>query len=209
MQKIFFHKTVSLAKPLKELVSISVDESISYKAEDLGIRAIGTIIIHGEYDDGKDRNSFKENIDLDILAPFDKIEDKRDFHVKVEDFDYSISEGVLKLIIQVQVYSIKDDEDKHIHVDNQYVIKEDPYIETLIRENDEETEEVELLENEKQVDNEEASEPMGTYYLYVVSQGDNYSTIAARYNMNEDIIKDYNKNRELQEGSIVIVPYSL
>ena len=49
MQKIFFHKTVNLDNPLKELLSISVDESIQYKIEFNGMRAIGSIIIHGEY----------------------------------------------------------------------------------------------------------------------------------------------------------------
>lgn len=215
MQKIFFHKTVSLAYPLKELISISVDESIQYKIEENGMRAFGSIVIHGEYSDGNQKNQFKENIDLDILAPYDKIEDKRDFHVKVEDFDYSIQDGQLKLEIQTHVYGVRDDQDKHIHV-NDDVIREEPFIETLIRNEDKSDVDVidieeeapiidEIIENK--TDDDEEEEEMGTYYLYVVQPGDNYTSVSARYKIDEDIVRNYNNNRELNEGSIVIIPY--
>lgn len=49
MQKIYFKKLVDLNHQLKELVSISVDESISYKMENQGMRAVGSIMINGEY----------------------------------------------------------------------------------------------------------------------------------------------------------------
>mgnify|MGYP007107619103 FL=1 len=76
MQKIYFKKIVDLNHRLKELVSISVDESISYKMETQGMRAVGSIMINGEYKDDNTKQSFHETIDLDILAQFDKITDK-------------------------------------------------------------------------------------------------------------------------------------
>ncbi|MEE0966118.1 MAG: LysM domain-containing protein [Bacilli bacterium] len=232
MQKIFFHKTVNLDNPLKELLSISVDESIQYKIEFNGMRAIGSIIIHGEYDDGQKRNTFHENIDLDVLAQFEKIEDKRDFHMKVEDFDYTLQNGVLKLIIQTHIYGVRDDEDKHIYVneertnDIQKIESEkvleviEPHIEALLREedkkemvnelNDEVEEVIEPSVPETQAINnneENLDEDIGTYYFYIVQSGDSYHTIAARYNVDENMIKDYNRHREVVEGNIIIVPY--
>ena len=38
MQKIFFEKWIDLDHQLKELVSLSVDESINYKIESVGVR---------------------------------------------------------------------------------------------------------------------------------------------------------------------------
>ena len=217
MQKIFFHKTVSLDTPLKELVSISVDESIQYKLEVNGMRAFGAIVIHGEYDDGNGRKQFKENIDLDILAQSNKIMDKRDFQMKVEDFDYSITEGLLKLVIQTHIYGVKDDEDKHIHV-NKEIIKEEPMFESLLRQEDQKVIEPEIVEEittppiqeepkkiEKIEDDED--DDIGTYYFYVVQSDDNYGKIAERYQIDEDILYNYNQQREVKEGSIVIVPY--
>ena len=114
MQKIYFKKLVDLNHQLKELVSISVDESINYKMESQGMRAVGSIMMNGDYKDEKGKHSFHESIDLDIMALFEKITDKRDFHVKVEDFDYVINEGNLSLVIQACVYGVLDDEDRVI-----------------------------------------------------------------------------------------------
>ena len=44
-------------------------------------------------------------------------------------------------------------------------------------------------------------------YFYIVQSGDSYHTIAARYNVDENMIKDYNRHREVVEGNIIIVPY--
>ena len=66
MQKIFFKKKVDLNHQLSELISISVDESIRYKMETDGMRAIGSIMINGEYKDSQKKHQFHETIDLDI-----------------------------------------------------------------------------------------------------------------------------------------------
>ncbi|MBS5112021.1 MAG: LysM peptidoglycan-binding domain-containing protein [Coprobacillus cateniformis] len=233
MQKIYFKKIVDLNHRLKELVSISVDESISYKMETQGMRAVGSIMINGEYKDDNTKQSFHETIDLDILAQFDKITDKRDFHVKVEDFDYTLNEGNMALVIQACVYGVLDDEDRVIEtsqiVSDEVQSDEDVAleIESLLREEDEvimrppveepileldeeivvpqkETKEVITKPNNK---DEEDDEDIGTYYLYVVSDGDSYQSIASRYQVDEYQLKEYNHDRPLSKGAIVIVPY--
>ena len=233
MQKIYFKKIVDLNHRLKELVSISVDESISYKMETQGMRAVGSIMINGEYKGDNTKQSFHETIDLDILAQFDKITDKRDFHVKVEDFDYTLNEGNMALVIQACVYGVLDDEDRVIEtsqiVSDEVQSDEDVAleIENLLREEDEiimtppveepileldeeivvpqkETKEVITKSNNE---DEEDDEDIGTYYLYVVSDGDSYQSIAARYQVDEYQLKEYNHDRPLSKGAIVIVPY--
>lgn len=233
MQKIYFKKIVDLNHRLKELVSISVDESISYKMETQGMRAVGSIMINGEYKDDNTKQSFHETIDLDILAQFDKITDKRDFHVKVEDFDYTLNEGNMALVIQACVYGVLDDEDRVIEtsqiVSDEVQSDEDVAleIENLLREEDEvimtPPEEEPILELDEEIivpqketkevitkpnnEDEEDDEDIGTYYLYVVSDGDSYQSIAARYQVDEYQLKEYNHDRPLSKGAIVIVPY--
>lgn len=53
MQRIYFEKWIDLNHELTELLSLSVDESINYKIESVGVRAIGSLIVKGEYNDGK------------------------------------------------------------------------------------------------------------------------------------------------------------
>ena len=45
MQKIFYEKEIDLLHQLKELVSLTVDESIDYKIENHGVRAVGSLAI--------------------------------------------------------------------------------------------------------------------------------------------------------------------
>ena len=276
MQKIYFEKWVDLNHQLKELLSLSVDESINYKIENVGVRAIGSLIVKGEYNENK---KFEENIEMDVLATFDKIVDQRDFNIKVEDFDYFIKDGDVQIKIEVGIHGVVEVEDSYLRDEN--FKKEDPLeeIENLIR--DEKTTETvmpvkepvreEINENEvvmektvKQVapvKNIEKTEPVyqeakivdatmipetkealvtkeaaiaeeiseqlqekvypsksrpifqdtadsvGTYYLYIVKENDSYSEVASRYNVDENAIRDYNQDKALQPGSVLIIPY--
>ena len=276
MQKIYFEKWVDLNHQLKELLSLSVDESINYKIENVGVRAIGSLIVKGEYNEKK---KFEENIEMDVLATFDKIVDQRDFNIKVEDFDYFIKDGDVQIKIEVGIHGVVEGEDRYVRDEN--FKKEDPLeeIENLIR--DEKTTETvmpvkepvreEINENEvvmektvKQVapvKNIEKTEPVyqeakivdatmipetkealvtkeaaiaeeiseqlqekvypsksrpifqdtadsvGTYYLYIVKENDSYSEVASRYNVDENAIRDYNQDKALQPGSVLIIPY--
>ena len=260
MQKIFFEKWIDLDHQLKELVSLSVDESINYKIESVGVRAIGSLIVKGEYNDNQ---KFDENIDLDILATFDKIVDQRDFNIKVEDFDYTIKNGDVKIKIEVGIHGVVDGEDRYVKDEKEeselLVDDKDPLeeIEDLMRDDVIEVNNEDLLEssndqevlngpvveklapattvenddslitsNEKAVEQEineqlqekvypsksrpifqDVEDSVGTYYLYIVKDTDSYSDVATRYNIDEEIIRNYNQNKELEAGNVLIVPY--
>lgn len=300
MQKIYLEKAIDLHHELKELIALSVDESINYKIENEGIRAVGNLIIKGEYKN-EDKQTFEETLELDILATFDKILDQRDFSIKVEDFDYEIKDGNIKVSIEAGVHGVVSGEDRYI--------KDDPLeqIESLIRENGVEdnsgigilpdmdpvtnegitpipqmiapanqtsdkedsetlvvnepttvklekkivpTKEVEVMEKMpspaivvkepqkapvtkktqnpkkentvKEIDEQlqevvypskarpifqDTTESVGTYYLYIVKENDTYTSIGEHYGIDEFALKDYNQNRELEIGCVLIVPY--
>ncbi|WP_041138649.1 hypothetical protein [Beduini massiliensis] len=112
MQKIYLEKLVDLDHQMNELLSISVDESINYKIEESGMRAQGRIDIIGEYLKMASKERFNEFLEIDILAPFEKITDQRDFSIKVEDFDYKIQAGNLLVTVQANVYGVEASEDR-------------------------------------------------------------------------------------------------
>lgn len=277
MQKIYLEKAIDLNHQLKELVALSVDESINYKIENEGIRAVGDLIIKGEYKNvGKE--TFEETLELDVLATFDKILDQRDFSIKVEDFDYKIKDGNIKVSIEAGVHGVVSGEDRYV--------KEDPLeqIETLMRDSQENMEDFLIVEKQEETRNEEVATPVaqepvvedviqpvreeeveqpvveqkpvakiveeprdtsevedkeieqvasaiddqlqevvyqsksrpifqdtedsvGTYYLYIVKDNDTYASIGERYAIDEYALKDYNQNRELEVGGVLIVPY--
>ena len=213
MQKIFYEKEIDLLHQLKELVSLTVDESIDYKIEDHGVRAVGSLAIKGEYI-SQEKRHFLENVELDVYADDQKIIDRQDFHLKVEDFHYDIIDGNLKIKIEVGVYGVEEGENRYIQLDEDPIdeieklsrdVETQTINEQVVAEAPEEIQDVEKLqekiyetkEKEEKVDDDE---DLGVYYLYVVLPNDTYASIARQYQVDE--------NLNLDAGQILIIPYA-
>lgn len=221
MQKIYYEKEIDLSHRLKELTSMTVDESIDYKIEDHGVRAVGSLIVKGEYVSDENK-MFVENIELDIFAEDKKITDKRDFHLKVEDFQYEVIDGNLKVTIEVGVYGVEAGKDRYVSLESDDPIDE---IEKLSRTLQQQQEQVEALpvqstavdedielpekvyETKVKEPKDDGDEDTGVYYLYVIGPNDTYSSISERYDIDEKIIRDYNNNMDLVAGQVIIIPY--
>ena len=221
MQKIFYEKEIDLLHQLKELVSLTVDESIDYKIEDHGVRAVGSLAIKGEYI-SQEKRHFLENVELDVYADDQKIIDHQDFHLKVEDFHYDIIDGNLKIKIEVGVYGVEEGENRYIQLDEDPIdeieklsrdVEPQTINEQVVAEEPEEIQDVEQLkekiyetkEKEEKVDDDE---DLGVYYLYVVLPNDTYASIARQYQVDEKMIRDYNQDLNLDAGQILIIPYA-
>ena len=221
MQKIFYEKEIDLLHQLKELVSLTVDESIDYKIEDHGVRAVGSLAIKGEYI-SQEKRHFLENVELDVYADDQKIIDRHDFHLKVEDFHYDIIDGNLKIKIEVGVYGVEEGENRYIQLDEDPIdeieklsrdVETQTINEQVVAEAPEEIQDVEKLqekiyetkEKEEKVDDDE---DLGVYYLYVVLPNDTYASIARQYQVDEKMIRDYNQDLNLDAGQILIIPYA-
>lgn len=221
MQKIFYEKEIDLLHQLKELGSLTVDESIDYKIEDHGVRAVGSLAIKGEYI-SQEKRHFLENVELDVYADDQKIIDRQDFHLKVEDFHYDIIDGNLKIKIEVGVYGVEEGENRYIQLDEDPIdeieklsrdVETQTINEQVVAEAPEEIHDVEKLqekiyetkEKEEKVDDDE---DLGVYYLYVVLPNDTYASIARQYQVDEKMIRDYNQDLNLDAGQILIIPYA-
>lgn len=221
MQKIFYEKEIDLLHQLKELVSLTVDESIDYKIEDHGVRAVGSLAIKGEYI-SQEKRHFLENVELDVYTDDQKIIDHQDFHLKVEDFHYDIIDGNLKIKIEVGVYGVEEGENRYIQLDEDPIdeieklsrdVETQTINEQVVAEAPEEIHDVEKLqekiyetkEKEEKVDDDE---DLGVYYLYVVLPNDTYASIARQYQVDEKMIRDYNQDLNLDAGQILIIPYA-
>ena len=221
MQKIFYEKEIDLLHQLKELVSLTVDESIDYKIEDHGVRAVGSLAIKAEYI-SQEKRHFLENVELDVYADDQKIIDRQDFHLKVEDFHYDIIDGNLKIKIEVGVYGVEEGENRYIQLDEDPIdeieklsrdVETQTINEQIVAEAPEEIQDVEKLqekiyetkEKEEKVDDDE---DLGVYYLYVVLANDTYASIARQYQVDEKMIRDYNQDLNLDAGQILIIPYA-
>ncbi len=235
MQKIILEKNIKLDESDIEVTSLSVDESINYKIEKDGIRAVGNLLVKGVCSNQKE---FEDSVDLDVLATYDKIIDQRDFSIRIDDFSYELHGNDLLVSIQAEVHGVISGEARYV---KEATIDE---IESLIEQNEREIlemakeniqledvqtnddgnfiefedvgkesveETIELEEvtypSKKRLFFEDSEDSVGTYYLYIVRNGDSYQSIAAHYNVDNSLLMAYNKEKDIIPGTIVIVPY--
>ena len=168
------------------------------------------------------KKTFLENVELDVYADDQKIIDRQDFHLKVEDFHYDIIDGNLKIKIEVGVYGVEEGENRYIQLDEDPIdeieklsrdVETQTINEQVVAEAPEEIHDVEKLqekiyetkEKEEKVDDDE---DLGVYYLYVVLPNDTYASIARQYQVDEKMIRDYNQDLNLDAGQILIIPYA-
>ena len=161
-------------------------------------------------------------MELDVYADDQKIIDRQDFHLKVEDFHYDIIDGNLKIKIEVGVYGVEEGENRYIQLDEDPIdeieklsrdVETQTINEQVVAEAPEEIQDVEKLqekiyetkEKEEKVDDDE---DLGVYYLYVVLPNDTYASIARQYQVDEKMIRDYNQDLNLDAGQILIIPYA-
>lgn len=171
MQRLFFEKQIDLKHTLKELVSISVNENLSYLDDPLGRRAKGTLDISGEYVNERARKRFTDAIEIDILAPFERMEKTAEFRLEIQDFDYHIQNGDLQLEIQVLAHGVLEKTERRIVVDE---MSEDEKV--LLEEIQNMVSKQELIEameeNLESENNAEESEPTEELSLCTASLSD-------------------------------------
>ena len=87
MERLLFQKNINLEYPLQELVSINVKECLNYSTDDKGKRAVGTLNVEGDYLYKKQKYHFEDMIEIDILAPFERLSETEDFYVEIDDYE--------------------------------------------------------------------------------------------------------------------------
>ena len=224
MERLLFQKTIDLNHQLQELISLNVKDHLNYTISKEGKRAQGTLDIEGEYYYEKERKKFTDLIEIDLLAPFNRLDHNEEFCVMVEDYDYHIASGNVSLDIHVNAYGVLKKEDRHIYVDDDLDLYEE--IKELTRKEElvevieaklEEVKKENVLDSEGSIhdfkvmpkfeENEMLFNDIDyqTLPCYVAKVTDTYETIAALYDMNEERLKKLNQYKEIEENSIVFL----
>lgn len=230
MQRLFFKKLIDLNHHLQELTAISVNENLAYLDDPEGKRAIGSLEISGEYLRLATKERFNDQIDIDVLAPFDRLEDNEEFYLAIQDYDYHIQNGNLEVEIQVLVHGVGEKKERHIEVvepsaDEEEILQEiQNIVDTNQPELPPETEESfspsraeEILESEgetniavEEVDMEDLFDDDDlsyvTYPIYVVREDDTYASIAQKYGVDEQRLRDYNHDMVLSDHQLLSIP---
>lgn len=237
MKKMKIEKQLIFADHVKRIVSLQVQENLTYRHEEDGIRAIGPLFIKGTYEGDDGIEAFQETLEMDVLAPKDKLS-KEAFELQVGEYQGVIHEDSIQVMITMDIYGLKEEEQNKQRREPKRepiptpVVQEvqpspqpDPTIQAtpkpakINKESFVHVEEIPL----EPAPQEEASQPSAvddfedlfedaqstytSYRIIVAKPNDTYAAIANRYEVDETALRETNKNKEILAKTLVILPF--
>ncbi len=197
MRTMKIEKELLFPNQVKENMKLNVENSLTYHKETDGIRALGALYIQGAYRDEQDIvHEYNEALDMDILAPRHKLSE-HDFLLDIQNYQAEVTtEGIL-LNIEMGIYGLIEQDVSQSEEEN--VMPEER--KTADREDTQEPQETQF---EDLFEDDEAT--FTSYRMVVARESDTYSTIARRYDVKEDELRNINHHKEVIPKSLLILP---
>lgn len=192
MKEMKIEKGVELHQEFETIEDIKCFCKLDYVAEEKGIRAQGTITVTGLGIRNGLSHEINEEIELDVLAPYEKIDSQQAFKVLLEDYQVVLKDDVLNMTLNFMVLGLLEEEEKPTVVE---VEKHEP------SDSNEEAAIEDLLDDQENIK---------VVQRFVIAQrNDTYQSIAERYHLSEKELIARNHNKPLEYKSLVVLPESL
>lgn len=231
MKKMKIEKQLIFADQVQQVNTLKVSEHLNYRHEEDGIRAMGPLYIEGEYTGSDGIEKFREALEMDVLAPNHKLSDEP-FSLMIEDYQAKANQDTIQVSITLAIQGLNDDKKeaaapiaKEVPMPNkaQKEMKQPepvtaPQISVLPQEvMQSESEAVQSEDTQQEstdtvVDdfNDLFADSESTYTSYriiVAKPNDTYASIADRCEVDEQQLRDTNKNKEISAKTPVILPF--
>lgn len=242
MKKMKIEKQLIFADHVMKVASLSVSQGLHYKHEDDGIRAMGPLFIQGEYVGDNGIEKFQETLEMDILAPEEKLSGEN-FYLEVADYQGLAVDDGIQILVTLHIHGLKEGSQEAAKQVEESKVLPDPLpkpsevIEKAVAAPKEirslpiapaptkkEANEHAAIEktDEKEIEKEEINtasvddfedlfaDTESTYTSYriiVAKENDTYTGIAQRYEVDENALRDTNKNKEILPKTLVILPF--
>ena len=180
-------KELDIPKETEDILHLRLEDQIHYVKETEGIRATGQLYLYGDCLFQSQQTPIEEVIELDILAPYQKLKGD-DFSITIANYRY-INQPEPLLEINLNIYGLDQPQE---------IIEE--LTEDIVEEVDENKEE--LIEDLF----DDSENTMNTYHVIIVQKEDDYHRIALRYDVDEQLLREYNHHKNIEEGSILYLP---
>lgn len=231
MKKMKIEKQLIFADQVQQVNALKVSEHLNYRHEDDGIRAMGPLYIEGEYTGSDGVEKFREALEMDVLAPNHKLSDEP-FSLKIEDYQAKANQDTIQVSITLAIQGLNDDKKeaattvaKEVPMPNntQNEIRQaEPVTEPqnsvlpldaiTVPKDEEQCEAADQENTETVVDdfNDLFADSDSTYTSYriiVAKPNDTYASIADRCEVDEQQLRETNRNKEISAKTPVILPF--
>ncbi len=174
-----FKKDILFDTDIYEITSISLDHEFNIDSNIL----TGKFVISGEYKENNESNIIGYKKELPFTVDFDSSYKMDDAIIDIDDFYYEIDKNILKVSIDVLVDNIEK-----IEIDEKRCIEE------------------EEIPPKKEEVKESGDSSYKSYTVYIVREGDTIDSIMKKYQVNHDIISEYNDIENIKVGDKIIIP---
>lgn len=199
MRTMKIEKELLFPNQVKENVELHVQSNLTYHKELEGVRALGELHIKGAYkDEHQNIQEYKETLDMDVLAPNHKLSDEQ-FQLDIQNYQAHVKSDGILLDIEIGIYGLLEKDivhDEETRSASDIDILEEK--ETAVDMIGEETQFEDLFEDDEAT--------FTSYRMVVAKKSDTYSTIALRYDVKEDELRNVNNHKEVNAKSLVILP---
>ncbi len=237
MKKMKIEKQLIFADHVQQVKALTVSEHLTYRHEDEGIRAMGPLYIEGEYMGNDGIEKFRETLEMDVLAPKHKLNNEpfalqiEDYQAKANDDTIQVNitlaiqglkddkektKSALNQSVneqQATSAALSQDKEKAQSASAAVISKDTEMITTTQDSNqlsssssdqqEEQTVSVDDFEDLFQ----DAESTYTSYRIIVAKPNDTYTAIADRYEVDEQQLRDTNKNKEILPKTLVILPF--
>ena len=201
-QTIPFTKDITFKTKIGEITSISLDNDLMLKGEDL---ISGNFYISGSYkmletSTIMEEYSYKIPCEIGISEEYDTF----DASIDIDDFYYEIiDDEILRINIVVAIDNLKKKEKE------EKVLEELPQEKEVLEENrciEEEIDKpnISFLEVKEKVKKE--TDNYLTYKVYIFKDGDSIESILEKYNITKDDLESYNNLEDIAPGVKLVIP---
>lgn len=189
------------------------------------IKIFGKLYIDLMYDN---ENVIHEKRDFNITLNKCKY-NKKDIKVRINDYDYSQEENILKLKINYEVdgedvpvsnfcflnnssleNELRDflsrNEDTNINLNDENIVILDPVIKDEKKKVEIKSNEVNEIRNNNEKDVLFKEKYQSSYIFYRIKKGEDLFSISKKFNIKEDIIKKLNDDKEFIENNLIQIP---
>lgn len=209
-QIIPFNKEITLKNKIKELTSISLDNDLTLKGEDL---ITGNFYLKGSYKTNTSEEEYSYKIPCEIAISDDY--DTYNATIDIDDFNYDVKLDKLNISIslaidglekkEVEVEPVEEprciDEEEIKEIKNEEIkeIKQEEKI-NIIQESKKEESNTQIINIEKNEKN------YRTYSVYLVKEEDTINHILEKYKITKDMLEEYNNLDNFKTGDKIIIP---
>ena len=189
------------------------------------IKIFGKLYIDLMYDN---ENVIHEKRDFNITLNKCKY-NKKDIKVRINDYDYSQEENILKLKINYEVdgedvpvsnfcflnnssleNELRDflsrNENTNINLNDENIVILDPVIKDEKKKVEVKSNEVNEIRNNNEKDVLFKEKYQSSYIFYRIKKGEDLFSISKKFNIKEDIIKKLNDDKEFIENNLIQIP---